>query len=153
MKQEYISYWQNTLQHSQNLEFYFILDLTRETAGRRALVKLRISNHKLIIELGRYNQTTKDNRHCPFCGCTLIEDEVHFLFLCPTHTLWLEIIFTIKSRLWYQILYYQLPVNVLNNELTNSSNYFINSGSFHCLKSGNLSWYRKSRIWEMRAWS
>ena len=75
MKQEYISYWQNTLQHSQKLEFYrsfktdhtssSYLDLTRGTAGRRALVKLRISNHKLMTEIGWYNQTTKDNRHCP----------------------------------------------------------------------------------------
>ena len=50
MKQEYISYWQNTLQHSQKLEFIDILkpdhttsdylDLTRGTAGKRALVKL-----------------------------------------------------------------------------------------------------------------
>ena len=64
-KQEYISYWQNTLQHSQKLEFYWsfktdhssssYLDLTRGTAGRRALVKLRISNHKLMIEISRYN--------------------------------------------------------------------------------------------------
>ena len=54
------------------------LDLTRGTAGRRAVVKLRISNHKLMIEIGRYNQTTKDNRHFPFCGCNVIEDEVHF---------------------------------------------------------------------------
>ena len=70
MKQEYISYWQNTLQHSQKLEFYrsfktdhtssSYLDLTRGTAGRRALVELRISNHKLMIEIGRYNQTTKN---------------------------------------------------------------------------------------------
>ena len=48
--------------------------------GRRALVKLPISNHRLMIEIGRYNQTTKDNRHCPFCGCNVIEDEVNFLF-------------------------------------------------------------------------
>ena len=91
IKQEYISYWQNTRQHSQKLEFYrsfktdhtssSYLDLTRGTAGRRALVKLRISSHKLMIEIGRYNQTTKDNRHCPFCGCNIIADEVHFLFL------------------------------------------------------------------------
>ena len=68
VKQEYIS--QNTLQHSQKREFYrsfktdhtssSYLDLTRGTAGRRALVKLRISSHKLMIEIGRYNQTTKD---------------------------------------------------------------------------------------------
>ena len=31
------------------------LNLTRGTAGKRALVKLRISNHKLMIEIGRYN--------------------------------------------------------------------------------------------------
>ena len=37
-----------------------------------------------MIELGRYNQTTKDNRHCPFFGSSLIEDEVHFLLHCPT---------------------------------------------------------------------
>ena len=90
MKQIYISYWHNSPQHSQKLEFYrsfksnhttsSYLDLTRGTAGRRALVKLRISNHKLMIEIGRYNQTTKDNRHCFFCGSNLIEDEVHFFF-------------------------------------------------------------------------
>ena len=71
MKQEYVSYWQNTLQHSQKLELYrsfndntsIYLDLTRGRAVGRALVKLRISSHKLMIEIGRYNQTTKDNRH------------------------------------------------------------------------------------------
>ena len=88
MKQEYISYWQNTLQHSQKLEFNrsfktdhtpsSYLDLTRGTAGRRALVKLRICNHKLMIEIGRYYQTTKDNiyRHCPFCGCNVVESYI-----------------------------------------------------------------------------
>ena len=70
VKQEYISYWQNTLQHSQKLEFYrsfktdhtssSFLDLRRGTAGRGALVKLRISNHKLTIDIGRYKQTTKE---------------------------------------------------------------------------------------------
>ena len=40
-----------------------------------------------MIERGRYNQTTKDNRHCPFCGFNVIKDEAHFLFQCPTLTL------------------------------------------------------------------
>ena len=106
MKQEFISYWKNTLQHSQKLEFYRsfktdhtssrYLDLTRGPAWRRALVKLRISNHKLMIEIGRYNQTTKDNRHCPFCGCNVIEDEVHFLFQCPTYRM-------ITNKFYYKV--------------------------------------------------
>ena len=54
-------------------------------SGRRALVKLRISSHKLMIEISRYNQTWKDNRHCPFCGSNLIKDNVHFLFRRPTY--------------------------------------------------------------------
>ena len=72
------------------------LDVTRGTAGRMALVKLRISNHKLMIEIGRYNQTTKDNRHCPFCGCNVIEDEVHFLFQCPTYSM-------IRKKFYYKV--------------------------------------------------
>ena len=81
------------------------------------------SNHKLMIEIGRY--TTKDNRHCPFCGSNLIEDEVHFLFRCPTYPMIRNnLIFTIKSRLWFQ--YYPFTSTRFINGLTNSSNFFIN---------------------------
>ena len=84
-------------------------------------MKLRISNHKLMIEIGRYNQTTEDNRHCPFCGCNVIEGEVHFLFQCPM----------IRNKFCYKVKTLipnitQLPKNGLINELMNSSNYFSN---------------------------
>ena len=135
MKQEYISHWQNTLQNSQKLEFYrslktdhttsSYLDLIRGTAGRRALIKLRISNHKLMIEIGRYNQTTKDNRYCPFCGSNLIEDEVHFLFQCPTYSMIRNIFYHKVKTLIPNIT--QLPIDGLINELMNSYNYFINT--------------------------
>ena len=79
------------------------------------------SNHKLMIEIGRY--TTKDNRHCPFCGSNLIEDEVHFLFRCPTYSMIRNnLIFTIKSRLWFQ--YYPFTSTRFINGLMNSSNFF-----------------------------
>ena len=65
--------WQNTLNHSQKLDFfrYFnsdhttsnYLDLTRGIADREKLQKLQISNRKLMIELGIYNQTTIDTRN------------------------------------------------------------------------------------------
>ena len=38
-------------------------------------------------EIGRCNQTTKDNRHYPFCGSNIIEDEVLFLFRWPTFSM------------------------------------------------------------------
>ena len=58
------------------------LDLTRVTAERKKLVKTTKSNHKIIIELDKYNQTIRDNRNCPFCGSNEIEGEIHFLFNC-----------------------------------------------------------------------
>ena len=62
-----------------------VLSVLNETViyvWEKGFSKVRISSHQLMIEISRYNQTTKDNRHCPFCGSNLIEliDEVHFLF-------------------------------------------------------------------------
>ena len=36
-----------------------------------------------MIELGRYNEVSKDNRTCPICEFNQIQDETYFLFLLP----------------------------------------------------------------------
>ena len=66
-----------------------VLNETVIYVWEKGFSKARISSHQLMIEISRYNQTTKDNRHCPFCGSNLIEliDEVHFLFRCPTYSM------------------------------------------------------------------
>ena len=94
MKKKYISYWHQTLQHSQKLSFYYTikktfglsayLDLTRKNASRKALVKLRISSHKLLIETGRYDNIPRNERACNVCNRKTIEDEIHFLLDCPS---------------------------------------------------------------------
>ena len=134
MKQKYISYWQHTLQHSQKLEFYrsfkneyatsSYLELTRRVSDRRTLTKLRISNHKLMIELGRYNDTPRDNRLCPVCDCNQTEDEIHFLFYCSKYA-------TTRDNFYKKIQPFiqnvsRLPVSDLILELMNSSNFFVN---------------------------
>ena len=88
MKQKYISYWQQALQHSQKLELYKILkneyapsnylELSTRTSERRTLTKLRVSNHKLMIELGRYNQISRDDRICQFVD--LIKSKTKSIF-------------------------------------------------------------------------
>ena len=50
---------------------------------RVAFTKLRLSNHRLRIEVGRHNGIPKHMRTCPFCP-THIEDEIHFLLECKT---------------------------------------------------------------------
>ena len=51
---------------------------------RITLTKLRLSNHKLAIETGRYVRPYKkpEERICPISKKD-VEDEIHFLTLCP----------------------------------------------------------------------
>ena len=51
------------------------------TRHRIALTKLRLSNHKLAIETGRYSRPSKKpaERTCPICKIEM-EDEYHFLY-------------------------------------------------------------------------
>lgn len=84
MKKKYIAYWKHSLCNSQKLEFYNTfkdsytrspyLDLTRKNPNRKTLVKLRISNHKLLIETGRYNNIPRSDRLCTICGHN-VEDQ------------------------------------------------------------------------------
>ena len=56
------------------------------TRHRIALTKLRLSNHKLAIETGRYARLFKKpaERTCPICKIEM-EDEYHFLNICPAY--------------------------------------------------------------------
>ena len=51
---------------------------------RRLIAKLRLSDHTLQIERGRYNQITPYRRICKVCKKG-VEDVVHFLFSCPLY--------------------------------------------------------------------
>ena len=48
-------------------------------------VRLRLSVHTLTIKLGRYknNKTRHDQRFCPLCNTSDIEDEFHFCLYMP----------------------------------------------------------------------
>ena len=43
-------------------------------------MQIKISNSKLIIELGRHNKTDINNRICPLCK-NGVEDDYHFIIL------------------------------------------------------------------------
>ena len=55
---------------------------------RKELTKLRISNHDLLIERGRYclPKVPREERLCPVCSKQTIEDEIHFIFDCPFYS-------------------------------------------------------------------
>ena len=97
IKQKYITYWQHKIHHSKKLQFYCIfkhdykissyLDLIWNLTNRKDLVKIRISNHKPMIETGRYNQTPHNDRFCPVCNPGIIEDEFNFLLYWATNSI------------------------------------------------------------------
>ena len=53
---------------------------------RRALCKLRVSDHDLRIESGRFENLTRNERICQLCDLQLVEDEFHFCLICQAYT-------------------------------------------------------------------
>ena len=49
------------------------------------LAKLRLSSHKLNIEIGRHNSIDRQDKTCIRCNLNDIEDEFHFVLVCPDY--------------------------------------------------------------------
>ena len=73
MKQKCITQWRYSVNYTRKhcYEISSYLNVTRKTINRKALVKLRISNHKLMIETGRYNQTPHNKLFSLFDGAKI----------------------------------------------------------------------------------
>ena len=54
---------------------------------QRALTRLRVSAHKLNIEIGRHRRPyiPRHQRLCLYCNCGEVDDEIHFLLKCNFH--------------------------------------------------------------------
>ena len=66
---------------SFGVENYVVANISRQERSRLAQIRLGIA--PLQIELGRFNNTPIENRLCKFCDLSLVEDEFHFVFVCP----------------------------------------------------------------------
>ncbi len=67
------------------------LDFNKDFKKRRSITKLRISSHRLEVEIGRYQtknitRTKYENRLCKMCDLSDIEDEYHVLLVCPKYS-------------------------------------------------------------------
>lgn len=92
MRNKYISYWENNVKSNETrLEFY--KSVKREFnfeeylklpnfAARKAITKIRCSDHDLEIEKGRHRKIPREARLCKLCNKGQIETEVHFLINC-----------------------------------------------------------------------
>lgn len=98
---------------------------------RTSFTKIRLSNHKLKIEVGRHNNIPKEKRYCSFCP-TLIEDEIHFLTQCPAYsTNRAKLMEEIDGRYYQQTDQESLFVFLMtNNEITHHTAKFITTASY-----------------------
>jgi len=95
MENQYLQKWRYTLSKSRKLQFFAsfkdsyeienYLNVISNFDQRRQFTKLRISNHKLAIEEGRYSKTPQNERYCNLCSQEVTESEQHFIFHCPLY--------------------------------------------------------------------
>ena len=53
---------------------------------KHILSKYRLSAHILSIETGRYHQIARNGRICSLCIMNILEDEYHFVVVCPFYS-------------------------------------------------------------------
>ena len=68
---------------THDLQYYLRKSLPNSII--RTLSKFRLSAHSLNIETGRYNNIQRQNRICTKCNRMEVEDEFHFVFVCPLY--------------------------------------------------------------------
>ena len=75
----------------------YVLDI-RNKYERSMIAKLRCGILQLHVESGRFNQTNLENRTCNVCNNNVIEDEFHFVCICPEYSIKNQAIFSIWGQ-------------------------------------------------------
>ena len=95
LRDNFVQNWNSRLSESRRARFYSLfsnfeyqinLDFVKNDKFRLELSKLRVSSHRLEVEVGRWTRpkTPLVARKCRVCN--VVEDEFHFLFECQLFT-------------------------------------------------------------------
>ena len=83
-----IRYWTKILNQTDDSlvkRAYLMLKSDAENKYKVALSRFRTSSHDLRIETGRYDNIPQEQRLCNSCNMEKVEDEFHFLLVCPKY--------------------------------------------------------------------
>ncbi len=81
---------------------------------RNIIAKLRLSSHQLNIETGRHRNIERNNRKCIVCPKDELEDEYHFVLICPAYS-------NLRTK-YVKPYYYKRPNMYKFVQLLNSDN-------------------------------
>ena len=92
---QYLQSWYSQIDTSSKLESYKLFKTAYESekyllavnniSHRKSLTRFRCSAHKLAIEEGRFRNIDRNQRKCIHCNMNAIENEYHFLMVCPKY--------------------------------------------------------------------
>ena len=100
------------------------LDSITERKYKIALCRFRLSSHKLEIERGRYFNIPREERKCKLCHTNFVENEYHFLLVCPLYRELRKNYFKSYYCKWPTLNKFdQLMSSTSKNELRNLSKY------------------------------
>ena len=93
IRRRHLEAWQTSLNSSSKLSLYrsiktaygheHYLNSLNVRKYRHAYAQLRSGFHELEIEKGRYNNTPFADRLCKICNLDQVENELHFILICP----------------------------------------------------------------------
>ena len=91
----YIQSWYSDINNSSRLQAYssfkFEFELEKyltmniQQKYKTSLTRFRTSSHNLSFETGRYDNTAREQRLYQSCNMKKVEDEYHFLLVCPNY--------------------------------------------------------------------
>ena len=96
-----------------NFEFTSYIDTVKWFNLRKYITKLRLSSHMLKIETGRYTNIPRHERKCEFCTKNDIEDEFHFVLICPLYN---DLRYVYIHKYYHVRPSVQKLISLLNNE-------------------------------------
>ena len=95
MKDHFLIEWKDGINGNRKLYGYAnfkiqfgyetFLNILKVRKFRSSYCKFRLSCHDLEINRSRFNNTERENRKCKFCK-NKVEDEYHFLLICPLYS-------------------------------------------------------------------
>ena len=95
LEEKYLTFWKHKLENSSKLTFYSTfktdhnlenyLVFIKDPYKRKCLSRLRVSNHNLQIEIGRYQNIPREERLCKICNSGEVENETHLLLSCKAY--------------------------------------------------------------------
>ena len=121
----YRQIWYTSIENSSVLDVYknckesfsyeCYLDILPKSL-RFHVTRIRISAHTLRIQTGRYgqNRIPRNERYCTFCNSLDLEDEYHFILICPC--------FIDNRKKYIKSYYYNRPSMYKFIELISSNN-------------------------------